>query len=105
MLRNPHGVNVTFASSNTDVATVDQQGDVTVVGAGETTITATFEGNREYLAASASYKLVVNEPEPLVGIGTVKADSPTTATYNILGQKADGSYKGVKIKNRKKYAK
>ena len=48
---------------------------------------------------------MVNEPEPLVGIGTVKADSPTTATYNILGQKADGSYKGVKIKNRKKYAK
>lgn len=63
-LTNPYKVDVTYSSSNTAVATVSNDGAVTLVGAGETTITATFAGNGNYLAGSASYKLTVTEPEP-----------------------------------------
>ena len=64
-LYNPHDLPLTWSSSKTTVATVNGQGTVTVVGAGNTTITASFAGNKEYLAGSASYKLTVTEPEPV----------------------------------------
>lgn len=51
---------VTFKSSDTDVATVDADGKVTIVGEGETKITASFAGNDNYEAAEASYTLTVN---------------------------------------------
>ena len=63
-LSNPYKVDVTWSSSNTSVATVNNDGAVTLAGAGETTITASFAGNSNYLAGSASYKLTVTEPEP-----------------------------------------
>jgi hypothetical protein len=44
------GLNVTFASSNTAVATVSGN-TVTIVGGGSTTITASQQGNNNYLAA------------------------------------------------------
>ena len=53
-------VDVTYTSSNEDVATVDgETGAVTLVGKGVTTITATFAGDDNYKAASASYTLTV----------------------------------------------
>lgn len=63
-LTNQYSVTVTYSSSNEDVATVDATtGAVTLVGAGETTITATSEANETYEAGSASYKLTVTESE------------------------------------------
>ena len=63
-LSNQYSVTVTYSSSNENVATVDATtGAVTLVGAGETTITATSEANETYEAGSASYKLTVTEPE------------------------------------------
>lgn len=56
----PTGLTVTYESSNTNVATVDASGDVTIVGAGTATITATFAGNNSYNEGSASYTLTVN---------------------------------------------
>ena len=57
----PSGLAVTYESSNTGVATVDAQtGAVTLVGAGTTTITASFAGNDDYNPGSASYTLVVS---------------------------------------------
>ena len=54
-------INVTYSSSNTSVATVDAStGEVTIIGTGTTTITATFDGNETYNNASASYTLTVN---------------------------------------------
>jgi len=51
---------ITFSSSNTDVATVDNStGAVTLKGAGTTTITAHFAGNNEYAAKDATYELTV----------------------------------------------
>ncbi len=59
-LINPHNVSpITYTSINTDVATVNESGEVTIVGAGQTTITATFAGNDEYLAGEASYTIKV----------------------------------------------
>lgn len=50
----------TYASSETSVATVDAStGDVTLVGAGTTTITATTPETDAYMAGSASYTLTV----------------------------------------------
>jgi uncharacterized protein YjdB len=59
---------VTFASSNTDVATVDGKGLVTTVGVGTTTITATVEdgANYTYGIKTASYTLTIKEAEMLV---------------------------------------
>lgn len=52
----------TYASSETSVATVDAStGDVTLVGAGTTTITATTPETDAYMAGSASYTLTVTD--------------------------------------------
>jgi|GEM_PF-285402 len=62
-LTNPHGLGITYSSSNTDVATVDAQGTVTLVSAGTTTITATSAATDTYLAGSAYYTLTVSLAE------------------------------------------
>ena len=67
----PSGLTVTYSSSKTSVATVDAStGAVTINAVGTTTITASFAGNDEYYANSASYTLTVtkqgggDEPTP-----------------------------------------
>ena len=55
---------VTYASSDEEIATVDAEtGDITLLRAGFTTITATAEATAEYNSATAEYTLTVNEPE------------------------------------------
>lgn len=58
-LSNEYGVEVTYSSSNTDVATIDSEGAITLVGTGTTVITASFEENEEYYASSATFTLIV----------------------------------------------
>ena len=66
----PTDLDVTYASSNSSVATVDEAtGAVTLVAEGTTTITATFAGDDQYNEATASYTLTV---KPVA--------EPTTAT-------------------------
>lgn len=61
-LTNPHTVTVSYASDNTGVATVDPAtGAVSIVAAGKAVITASFAGNDDYKAGSASYTIVVTE--------------------------------------------
>ena len=72
-LTNPYNLSVTFASDNTDVATVADNGDVTIKGVGTATITASFAGNDDYKAGSASYTLTVNEA-PVVPAEGEKTD-------------------------------
>ena len=62
-LTNPNNLTVTYSSSDTNVATVDAEGNVTAVGAGEATITATFAGNDNYLAGEASYTITVTKKD------------------------------------------
>src|SRR5690606_3867434 len=56
-----------FASSNTAVASVDAStGEVTIGGAGSTTISVTQLADGNYCAVSASYELNVTTTEPLL---------------------------------------
>ena len=61
-LTNPNELAVSYKSSNEDVATVDAEGNVTLVGKGTTTITATSEATDTYKAGVASYVLTVVVP-------------------------------------------
>lgn len=48
-------------------------------------------------------KAVVIDPVALAGIEQTVLPVDTTATYNLAGQKVDGNYKGIIIKNGRKY--
>ena len=58
-LNNPHSLVVFYGSSDHSVATVNANGVVTLVGVGETDITAETYGNDTYYAGSTSYHLKV----------------------------------------------
>lgn len=58
----PSGLTVTYSSSNINVATVNAStGAVTLKAVGVTTITASFTGNDDYYANSATYTLTVKK--------------------------------------------
>lgn len=65
-LNNPHQLPLTWSSSNKGVATVNASGVVTIVGAGETVISAAFAGNDTYGANTISYTLTVNKYQPKI---------------------------------------
>ena len=65
-LNNPHQLPLTWSSSNKDVATVNASGVVTIVGAGETVISAAYAGNDTYGANTISYTLTVNKYQPKI---------------------------------------
>ena len=62
VLNNPNNLPVTYASSNTNVATIDSDGNVEVVGVGTTTISATSEKTDKFDAGYASYIINVKAP-------------------------------------------
>ena len=65
-LINPNNLSVTWISFDEAVATVDPvTGEVTLVGPGTTTITATFYGNDDFLEGSVSYTLTVNKADAI----------------------------------------
>ena len=75
-LTNANNLPVTYASDNTEVATIDAEGNITLIAAGTTNISATFEGNEEYEAATVTYKLTVKPAaDPSVDI----TNTPETA--------------------------
>lgn len=79
----PEGATVSYSSSNTNVATVTKDGTVTLVAAGETTITASFAGNDSYKPTTASYILTVN-PDPNAIAETITVDNFTSiSSYNL----------------------
>lgn len=61
-LYNPNNLPVTYASSDTNVATIDSDGNVEVVGVGTTTISATSEKTDKFDAGYASYVINVKAP-------------------------------------------
>lgn len=65
-LNNPHQLPLTWSSSNEGVATVNTSGVVTIVGAGETVVSAAFAGNDTYGANTISYTLSVNKADATV---------------------------------------
>lgn len=64
VLINPHGLTITYSSSNSTVANVNATSGQVTIGntVGVATITATFAGNDDYEAGSASYSITVTDP-------------------------------------------
>lgn len=71
----PEGLDITYASSNTSVATIDGSGRITLAAPGSTTISATFPGDDTYKAASASYTLTVSSTADDGAVTTTFASS------------------------------
>ena len=65
-LINNNSVSVEYTSSDENVATIDNNGMINIVGNGTTTITAEFKGNSAYNAKTVSYELTINIPEPII---------------------------------------
>ena len=63
-LTKSHDITIKYTSSNTSVATIANDGTITLVAAGTTTITAAIEEDDTYAASSASYELTVVEVVP-----------------------------------------
>ena len=60
-LNNPNKLKVKYESSDEEVATIDEDGVVTPLSAGETWIMAIFEGSDEYEPQTVRYALTVKE--------------------------------------------
>lgn len=96
---------LTYTSSNEEVAEVAANGVVILRSTGETTITVWFAGDKDFKAASASYKLTVID-EVVDGIQSITIDNmPEDAkVYNLNGQRmnAKALKSGVYVVNGKK---
>ena len=93
----PGNFAVTYTSSNEDVATVNSTGAVTVVGEGQTTITATSAQTNYYSAASASFTITVSAAE--AENPCLQVDGTNTATLNheyVYETNACSTYTGDK---------
>ena len=104
-LVNPYDVAVSYSSTDEEVAKVDEKTGAVVIGEKEglSTITASFAGTYAYLAASASYTIVVRDPDsPLVDyidleFTGVKNNAPYTdwsGKYGISGAVYAGNSTG-----------
>ena len=60
-LNNPNNLKIKYESSDEDVATIDENGVITVLGVGDTWIMAIFEGSDEYEPQTVRYGLFVKE--------------------------------------------
>lgn len=91
-LNNPHDLPVTYASSDEDLAIVDETGYVLLMGnAGTVTITASFAGNDEYKAGEASYSIKITDPSSgkvYYTKVTSNLEDWTSGTYLIVNEDA-----------------
>lgn len=89
VLSNPNNLSVEYTSTNGEVATVDNNGKVTVKGVGSTTISATSAATATFAAGKASYTL------------TVKAQLQTAKTLaeflNMTPNKGDEARMGCEL--------
>lgn len=98
-LTNPHNLAVTYNSSMPAVATVDPAtGAITLVGKGETTITATSQETDAFLAGMASYVLTVNEAVNTGVEATATAKTAIAVSYmNVAGAVSHVPFSGLNI--------
>lgn len=91
-LTNPHNLTVTYSSDKETVATVASDGKLTIVGAGTARITASFAGNDEYNAGTASYLVKVTDPNVLGG-----KNNPYTVTQALAAIDDNTGVTGVYV--------
>lgn len=91
------GITYTYSSSNEAVATVDENGAVTLVKKGTTTITATFAGNETYNPAEASYTLTVTNSNANDGTETKPFTVEEAIDFITAKEYGEGNYyvKGI----------
>ena len=88
----PTGLSVTYSSSDENVATVNATtGIVTMVGAGSTTITATFVETDDYYGTEASYTLTVTNNNAAATL-PFTYDGNGTSLPDGLSQSGLGTY-------------
>ncbi|MBP3447896.1 MAG: leucine-rich repeat protein [Clostridia bacterium] len=75
--------NFTYDSSDKNVATIDESGNVTIVGAGETTISATEAGNEDYAKTTVTKKLTVNKKALEIKVDNVTITYGDAISTNI----------------------
>ena len=82
---------ISYASSDENVATIDENGEVTIEGAGNTIITASYipTEDDDWISSSASYTLRVMSPDAPVGIsfgkGKVEIDGSSVTGIDSYG--------------------
>ena len=79
------GLTITYTSSNEEVATVDAEGNIAIVGAGSATITAKTEATDEYRSATATLKITVTPADQVL----VVTENPTEVvlTRDLIDEK------------------
>lgn len=102
-LINPNSLPVTYTSSNSYVAGVDENGNVTLNSWGTTTITATFAGNDDYTQGTVSYELNVNNIVENIDFKVIEfvagKDKGHTSIVNGSTQSDEMSKYGAKIRS------
>lgn len=109
-LINPGSQEISYSSSDTSVASVDEKGSITLLAEGTTTITATAAANDTYKASSASYTLrVISSSDSGTGTYTYSSTGDPssdddisnttftrliTITYSSSGASIEGDYYG-----------
>jgi len=84
------GLDVSYSSSNENVATIDGNA-VTIVGAGSTTITASQTGNKDYnAAASVDLVLTVNKADQTITFGPLDSKTMGDAPFELTATASSG---------------
>ena len=102
-LSNPNGLTVTYESTNESVATIDEYGEVTIVGGGQTTIRASFAGDDDYQAQTVEYTLTYATlkidislggelTNNIFEIGTTASEITDFDGLGVVADYTDGSY-------------
>lgn len=79
------GAIVAWSSSDEDVATIDENGAVTLVAKGTVTFTATFAGNGDFSEKSATYEMTVENPNAPGSVNNPYTVAEAVAYIGTLG--------------------
>ena len=80
---------ITFASSNTNVATINGN-TISIIGAGTTTITATQATDSNYLEATTSTTLTVNKTTPVLSNFNAISKTTDDAPFTLVAPTSSG---------------
>lgn len=84
-LTNPNNLSVTYDSSDKTVATIDNEGNITLVGEGKTEISANFVSDGTYKSDNVKYTLNVSDPTNLTIFGSADGSGFTYIDNNTPG--------------------
>lgn len=109
-LTNPNSLSVTYDSSDKTVATIDNEGNITLVGEGKTEISANFVSDSTYKSDNVKYTLNVTDPTKLTifgsadGSGFTYIDNDTPGFDVWTNDPAYGNLQATAYNNSTNYA-